>query len=468
MKSAAIQKLSFREKAGYALGDVASNVVWQALMYFLPIFYTDVYMLPAATVATMFLVVRLFDAVNDPLMGTIADRTRSRWGKYRPYILFMAVPYGIAGMIMFTVPEMGYTGKLIYAYATYMFMMIIYTMIMIPYNALSGVMTSDHVERTSLSSYRFIGAFAGGFLIQALTLKLVAYFGAGNQVRGYQYTMGVFAVLCIFLFLLTFLSTRERIQPSADQKSTIRQDLKDLFSNKPWLMLFFVSLFTLVYAFVRNGVIMYYFKYYVGDAVIVLFGKTYSYSADNLASYFMVSGTLAIILSLFLTGWLSRIAGKKPLFLICLSIIAATAFLFRALGPDDIKLMFILQIVFSLASGPTIPLVWAMYADTADYSEWKNNRRATGLVFSAATFAQKLGITIGGALPLWWLSTTGYQPEIIQNGQTLSAIKTMMSYVPAAGALLCAFFLLLYRLDDKTLDRITAEIVDRRKNKQAE
>ncbi|NJK85605.1 MAG: hypothetical protein HC906_06220 [Bacteroidales bacterium] len=276
-----MEKLSFGEKTGYAIGEIAASIVFISLQYFLPIFYTDVYGLTASSVAILFMVVRIFDGLNDPIVGILADRTNTRWGKFRPYLLWMAIPYGIFGVLMFTTPNFGSTGKLIWAYLTYNGMMIIYTVIMIPFNSLSGVMTSNHIERTSLSSFRFVGAFTGAILIQGLAIKMIGLFGKGNQALGYQYTMMVFGVVCVFMFMITFFSVKERVKPISNEKVNIKDDLKDLLKNRPWLILFAVSLFLQIYVFIRNGSIMYYFQYYLG--------KT------ELATSFMLVNSLVII-----------------------------------------------------------------------------------------------------------------------------------------------------------------------------
>lgn len=440
--------LSFKEKAGYAMGDVASNLVFQSMMYFLAFFYTDIYGISPAIVGTIFLSVRIFDAIVDPIVGVLADRTKTRWGKFRPYLLWMSIPYGIFGVLMFTTPDLGNTGKIIFAFTSYSLMMVIYSLIMIPYNSLSGVMTSDHLERTNLSSFRFIGAFTGGILIQGLTIRLVDYFGASNPKLGYQITMGIFGVLSIVLFLITFFSVRERILPSKNQETTIKQDFKDLLANKPWIILFFLSLVTLFYVFIRNGVLLYYFEYFV--------------ERKDLATPFMLTNSIIIILTLPFVKVLTKKFGKKRLFFISLIIIAISAVSFYFLGPKDIVWMFALQAIFSIASAPPIPLCWAMYADTADYSEWKTGRRATGLIFSASTFAQKFGMAIGGAVTMWLLAYYSYQPHIRQSAETLNGLRMVMSIFPAIGVAIAAVLLTFYKLSDKKLTEIEEELKARK------
>ncbi|HYW96923.1 MAG TPA: MFS transporter [Bacteroidales bacterium] len=732
-------KLSFGEKSGYALGDVASNMIWQTLMFFLPIFYTDTFGIPAAAVGTMFIIVRIFDGVNDPIMGSIADRTSTRWGKFRPYILWMAIPYGLAGILMFLTPDLSMTGKLVYAYSTYILMMIIYTAIMIPYNALSGVMTSDYLERTGLNSFRFIGAFIGGLFIQGLALYLVNTLGVdnhsviharvndkqlvfnevshgtakvtvtsmdsdsatvsqdflvkivpegenppestgiitelnlnqgfgtfrkdisglftdkdhdirelaassgskrivraevrndtlilhehsigttvvtltakdgtgraanqdivvrinkkgnkrpfvkdsipdkhytlqeglsdgfmklfnsyeeekvplsgvfgdansddlfltssssdpavasatvlnnqlvikekgagisviklaaddgnggsasttftvtirqsgnlppettgkigdqflesgfgsrtidlssyftdpdgksltwsvkvNNDARGYRLTMSIFAILCIILFLITFASTRERVTQSVREKSRLKDDLKDLMSNGPWIILFVVSLVTLIYVAVRSAVIAYYFKYYVGE--------------PGLTAAFLVIGSLTIIFTLPFTRWLTKKFDKRLLYVISMLLVAASISGYYFTGPEDIWAMFILQILQAVGSAPTMPLLWSMLADAADYSEYKTGRKAMGLIFSASTLAQKIGFGLGGAIALWLLAYYGYQPGVDQSQSSLFGMRMMMSFYPAAGAVACAVLIGFYKLDVRTMDKVS-------------
>lgn len=455
-------KLSFIEKTGYAAGDTASNLFWQTFSMFLLYFYTDIFGISAAAAGTMFLVTRIWDTVNDPLMGIIADRTNSRWGKFRPYLLWMAIPFGVIGVFTFTTPEFSDSGKIIYAYITYTLMMMIYTAINIPYSALMGVMSANSLERTSLSSFRFVAAFAGGLIVQSTALKLVKVTGGDNQAQGWQFTMAIFAVLAVSLFLFTFLTTRERVKPPIAQKTSLVNDLKDLFSNIPWVMLFLIGIFLLTFVSIRNGSIMYYFKYYVGDQSFTLFGKELSYSRDSLASAFMVFGSLANIAGVLMTRWISGLFGKKKAFIYLMIITCFLTASFYMLGPEAIIAMFIIQVAISLVMGPMSPMIWAMYTDTADYSEWVNGRRATGLVMSASTMAQKFGWTIGGALAGWLLSYFGFQANQDQAAETLQGIKLMISIIPAVCALIAIGVMYFYRLDENTMKEIETELVSRR------
>ncbi len=749
------QKVSVREKIGYGLGDTASNLFWQTFMMFLLFFYTDIFGIPAAVAGTMFLITRIWDTVNDPIMGVIADRTDTKWGKFRPWLLWLAIPFGLIGLLTFTTPNLGFTGKVIYAYITYTLMGMAYTAINIPYSALMGVMTPNSIERTSLSSYRFVFAFLGGLIVLGLTLPMVEHFGKGNEsivkasvsgksinitetgrgtakiilraeddkgaqsrhnflvkvnekgynppkaanplndlyvekgfglheielsdvfadpegdtlkltvtsdrpkvvkakikdgvlalrekgtgtatisvtaddrrtgtatdsfvvrvnapgnrppavvnpltettmdkafkstsldigsvfsdpdgdkltfstsgynssvvsasvsgkslnlnsryvgsndlitivsqffgmlpkekaagttavtitaddgkggtvsttfkltirgsgnnsptvanpvgsvsvfedfgsktvdistvfedvdgdalrysleivneAKGYQRAMMVFGSLATVLFLITFVSTKERVSPSKEHKSTLGKDLLDLWANKPWITLFFIGIFTLTFVSVRNGSIIYYFKYYVGN--------------ETLATAFMVCGTLVTIPGVMLTKPLAKIFGKRMLYTMSMGIATFLILMFYFLDKESIGMMFALQVGICFVLGPTSPLVWAMYADTADYSEWKTGRRATGLVFSAATFSQKAGWTIGGTLAGWLLGYYGFRANVPASEETLFGIRMMMSFIPAVASFAAAGFMILYKLDEKTMNTIETELARRK------
>ncbi len=447
-KPSTSEKLSIKEKLGFSAGEFSSSIVWQTLMFFLPAFYTDTYGLSAAAVGTMFLAVRFFDAFNDPIMGVIADRTNTRWGKFRPYLLWFAVPYGVLAMLMFYTPNFSDQGKVVYAYITYGLMMVVYTAIMIPYNSWVGVISPNSEERTSVSSYKFVFAYLAGLTVQALVLPMVAYFGSGNDAIGYTTTMIVLGSISILFFLVTFFSAKERVQPEAKVKSKLKEDLKDLWHNKDWILVFITSMLLLIYVIIRSGDIMYYFEYHLGN--------------KDLATSFMVVGTVAVLLGVLPTKWLSAKIGKRKLFIISLIIISISQIGFYFTGPDDIVLIFALQIVFSLASGPTMPLMWAMLADTADYSEWKTHRRATGLIFSATNMSIKSGVAIGGAAIMWILAYTGYEANQPQTEESIYGIKMLMSIIPAIMAAICIIPLLFYKLNDKKMIEIEADLKARK------
>ena len=443
-----MSKVSVKEKLGFSMGEYSSSIVWQTLMFFLPFFYTDTFGLTAASVALMFGVVRIFDAFTDPIMGMIADRTNTRWGKFRPFILWFAVPYGLGIVLMFTTPGFSDAGKIIYAYITYSFMMVIYTAIMIPYNSMIGVISPNPGERTSVSSYKFVFAYAAGFSVQLLIIPMVRKLGVDDAAKGYQLTMGIFAFISVVFFLISFFSVRERVKADPAYKSSLKSDLKDLMGNKPWIILFLVSLSCLIYIAIRSADIAYFFKYYL--------------NREGQMGTFMAIGTVFVLLGVLPTKWLSSILGKKKLFIICLVIIAFSSFAFYFAGPEDIVLIYAAQIIFSLASGPTMPLLWSMLADTADYSQWKNGRRATGLIYSAATFAQKTGFALGGVIVMSLLSWYGFVADQPQPESSIQGIRLAISIIPGIIALFSAFLLIFYKLNDNMVLNIEKELARRK------
>ena len=726
-------KLSFKEKFGYGLGDTASNLYFQMFINFLLFFYTDVFGIPAAVAGTLFMVSRFWDAVNDPIMGIIADRTNTKWGKFRPYLLWMMLPLAVIGVLAFTTPELSLGGKIVYAYITYILMMMAYTAINIPYSALLGVLSPHSRQRTSASTYRFVLAFAGAFIVQGATLPLVnslgiqdegvslsggivriqeidtrtsriileaddglhttaqeflvkinrtgeappavstpvddmsleqgfverrialgdifrstneesllyeaassepgvvetavesdsmlvlrekgagisritltafdedrrrkeyrftvrvnetgnnppflaegipdtaydleserhsidlldhftdrdgdrldfrassennrvasadiedgsavldingtgiaqititAIDGRGGSVadtfsvrvesgendppailgsfdnieldegfgehvmdisrafidpegddltysvskvdiaKGFQYTLVIYGVLACLLFYITFALTKERVQPSKDQQTSLRKDLRNLVRNRPWMILLVMSIFTLGYVIIRMGTILYYFKYYIEN--------------ELLAALFMVSGTVAVIIGVACTDILSRKLGKKRLYLIVMGLASVFTMVFYHIPKDQIFLVFAVHIVISFVMAPQAPLLWAMYADTVDYSEWKYGRRATGLIFSAATFSQKFGMALGGGLAGWLLAKFDFQPNVAQSPETLTGIRLMMSYIPAATTVIAVVAAIFYELDDKTMQKIEKELTERRESR---
>ena len=739
--------LSVREKFGYSLGDFASDLFFMLFIYYGLFFYTDVFGIPAAAVGTMFLVTKLWDSVNDPMMGLIADRTETRWGKFRPFLIWMVIPFGVFGVLAFSSPDFDIPGKIVYAYITYTLMMMVYTAINIPYSALMGVMTPNSKDRTSLSSYRFASAFAGGIFVSGMTLPLIGFYGGGstdiikaelkdnhhmlieevgtgtvqakvvysvkhdealqskagwlmqfqslfedtehrdktttiwvkskeallsqlfytnsgkskgitalldqdremvlselsklkldkekietalvdsitdrhalrgtdpitaktidelswkqisdylnpdknsfvqglldeNQEslrkdwesnaanydtikenladpkvlskalktsfaklsikdlleradnehigialswvdnnalldkimplktsdndameleidgnfylasgfkqkvinlaaifddsgesedledtakvdwskppislnviepqQGFQRTIMTFALIAMSFFLITFFSTKERVHPPTAQKSSVLSDLKDVFSNKPWIIVGVMSLFTLAQFCVYGGAIMYYFKYFV--------------KIPSLGGGFMLAGTISNLAGVFATDILTKWMGSKKMVYFVNSMLTVPLMVaFYFLGPNDIVIMFILTLIGGLLSGPMSPIVWAMYADIADYSEWETGKRTTGLFFSAATFAQKMGWTLGGAAAGWMLAWYGFEANIEQSAETIHGIKMLMSWIPGAGCLIAGVLVLFYKLDDKTMIKIEKDLTKRRK-----
>ncbi|WP_159821511.1 MFS transporter [Colwellia sp. 20A7] len=443
-------KLPLKEKVAYACGDVASNFYWRVFDVFLFIFYTDVFGISAAAVGTLMLVTRLIDAFSDPLMGALADRTKTRFGKFRPYLLWGILPIVAAGVLTFTVPDTSDGNKLIWAYGTYIFMMLAYTFINVPYGALLGVITSNTQQRTTLTSFRFIGAFSGGSLVAYLTPELVEYLGRGNEALGWQLTMGLYGCIAAVLFTITFYGTKERIAPPPEQKTPIWQDIKDLGQNKPWLVLFVLALIIMITISLRASSGTFYFKYYVQRP-------------DLIGSFAMVY-MIALAIGAASTPLLTRFFDKRKLLIILISIVAVLSTAFYFVPNNNIKLMFVLQIMIGLALGPKSPLVFSMYADTADFSQWKTGRRATAMIFSAATFAQKLGGALAGATIGWLLASLGYIANQAQTGASEQGIVLLLTIIPAVFAALAVPLIMLYPLDDKTLEHVQKELAQRSAN----
>ncbi len=401
-------KLSFKEKFAYGFGDLASVLYWQTFMLYFTYFYTDVFLIPAAVAGTMFLISRIFDVVNDPLMGIIADRTKTRWGKFRPYMLWLCVPFAFVGVLTFTVPDFGDTGKLIWAYATFMLIMVLYTAINIPYTSLLGVISPNSKERTSVSSIKFIFAFAAGIIVSATLLPMVkalggtdAATGVINEAKGFQSTFIIYGIAAIAFFLIAFKGTRERVKPPKNQITTVGKDLKDLVTNRPWVILLFTTITFILFVAVRGSVTVHYFKYVVGSQDLTLpFLNSRTYDFTELVSAYNTIGQVSSLLGVFLVNWIAHKIGKKKAFMLFFIVAIFSTGIIYVLTAEQLGLIYFFQITGSLTGGPLSVLLWAMYADTADYGEWKKGRRATGLVFSASTMSQKFGWAFGAYVAL--------------------------------------------------------------------
>ena len=444
----AVDRISLKEKVGYSLGDAASNLYWKTFEFYLMIFYTDVFGISAAAVGTMLLVTRLADAVADPIMGSIADRTKTRWGHFRPYVLWFALPLAVAGVLTFTTPNLGGGAKLVYAYVTYCLLMFLYTVVNIPYTALMGVMTPNSLERTSISSIRFIGAFTAGVFVQYFTLKFVKFFGHGNDVHGWQLTMTLYGVLAVLLLLLCFASTRERVAPPPQQKSDLKRDLAALFTSRPWFVLVGVLLLILAAFVIKGSASAYYFKYYV--------------KREDLLGLFLVSNGLAFLAAVSLASHLAKWLGKKPLFMMAIGIGGLVVGGFWLPRPSDISLMFALQIVSSFVIGFNSPLVFAMFADAADDAEWRTGRRTTGLVFASAIFSTKAGVAIGAWMFGVVFNYFGYVANVAQTARSLHGIILSMSWIPCTLMLIATALMQLYPLNEALMVKIEADLKARR------
>jgi GPH family glycoside/pentoside/hexuronide:cation symporter len=439
------EQLSFREKLGYGLGDTASNFFFQVFNLFLMYYYTDIFGLAPAAVGAMFLVTKVIDAISDPVMGLIADRTNSRWGKYRPYLLWGAIPYGLCGYLMFAGPELSDTGKLVYAYATYTAMMLAYTVVNVPYSALMGVISPSSIERTKVASYRFVCAFLAGWLIATFVGPLKNLLGGGDEAMGFRLTMIIFAIASILLFWVTFATTKERVIAEPTRNTNVRLDFKALLSNGPWLVLFLSAIVTLMNIAVRNGSLLYYFKYYVGDdgtPLFLIFDKT---------AVFLSLGLVTMVLGISMTRWLAEHFEKRVLMIMLTLLNAASMAAFFFIPPEQYWLMVLVNCLGSFVIGPTPALVWSMYADCADYGEWKSGRRITALVFSTVQFAQKMGLAVGAGLLGLVLGAFGFVANESQSPESLMGIRMMFSVLPAALAIMGAVFIFFYRIDRETI-----------------
>ena len=441
-------RLPLREKLSYGIGDFGFNLYWANISAFLLIFYTDVMGLAAGAVGTMMLVTKLADAVADPFMGAIADRTRTRWGRFRPYLLFAAVPLAITGVLTWTVPDLDGGGRLLWAYATFTLMMFVYTVLSMPYSALSGVMTADSQQRTTLISFRFIAAFAGTTLVNWLTLDLVRWLGRGDEQLGWQLTMALYGVVAIATFVAVFANTRERIEPPPQQRSTMRQDVLDLLGNKPWLVLFVLALVIMVTIVMRSGSLVYYLKYYV--------------DRPELTGLFLGSYSVALAVGAALTPLLTRLVDKRRLMMGLMAGVGVISCAMYFVPKEQIWVMFALNTLVGLLLGPKSPLAFSMYADCADYTEWKTGRRATAMTFAAAAFSQKLGGAVASAAIAWMLAAMGYVANQAQSDASRLGIVLVLTVIPGAVALVAVWVMRAYPLDDAALVRIQEELQARR------
>ena len=456
-------RIEFKEKVGYGLGDAASSMFWKIFSMYLLFFYTDVFGLAPAVVGTMFLITRIWDSCFDPLVGIIADRTKTKWGKFRPYLLWTAIPFAVIGVLTFYTPDFDEKGKIIYAYITYSLMMMIYSVINVPYASLLGVMSSDRKERTTLSSYRMVFAFGGSLLALWLIEPLVNYFGGNlNSKTGWLATIIVFGIITTLFFWGCFLLTKERVQPISEEKTHLKEDLKDLLKNKPWWILLGAGIGALIFNSIRDGAAVYYFKYYVSSSInfdFSLFGTDFHMTPTSI---YLVLGQAANIIGVIAATPIANKIGKKKTFFGAMALAAGLSILFYFLGKEDVLLIMTFQILISICAGSIFPLIWSMYADSADYSEWKQGRRATGLVFSASSMSQKFGWTIGGAATGWLLGYFGFHANVSQTIETQNGIQLMLSILPAVAAIISVIFILFYPLNEEKLQTIEQELEKKR------
>jgi len=486
----AIQHVPTKEKIGYAMGDIATNFFFQSMILYQTRFYTDTAGISASAVSYMFLILRLADAVVDPFVGGLSDRTRSRWGKFRPWILGTALPFGVVFWLVYVTPDFGPSAKLVYAYITYTLLMMMYSANNTPYSALMGVMTPDASERSSIASFRFVGALVGQFIIQALPLPLVAKLGHGDSAKGWAMTMGIFGVLIVVLNLITFATTKERVQPPPGDKHSIGADIKDVFSCGPWIVMFVLTLLVFTMLVVRGSSSNYLFAYYLDQgqirdflgkfglaepanisgawsSTLNAFGLLIKPDGSNAAavglSLFFVIGSFVQIVGIIFSKSLADRFGKKAVFITGVTVTTiATLWVFWA-TPSSIGMLFWLSILWSAGWGPTVPLLWVMIADVADYSEWKNHRRATGFMFAGILFSLKAGLGTGGWLSAQILGMYGYVPNVTQTEHALFGIRLGSSIFPAILLALVIVCLFAYPINKSLNQKIQDDLTERRK-----
>ena len=464
-------KIRLSEKIGYGLGDMSSSMFWKPFGAYLMIFYTDVFGISAAVVGTMFAVTRVWDSFFDPVVGAVADRTSSRWGRFRPYLLFLAVPFGVIGILTFLTPPFGQTGKIVYAFITYALMMMVYSAINVPYASLLGVMSPDPADRNTLATYRMTFAYLGSFLALLLFMPLVNAFGGGNSggpmlgwltapQAGWLMAVGVIAVVCVLLFLGCFALTKERVRPVRQGKTSLKTDLRDLLHNRPWWILLGAGVASLVFNSIRDGATVYYFKYYVDETAvgsISFLGLPFV-----LSGLYLAVGQAANILGVILAAPVSNRIGKRRTFMAAMAVASVLSIAFFWLGKDQLVPIFILQALISVCAGSIFPLLWSMYADCADYSELQTGNRATGLIFSSSSMSQKFGWAFGTAITGWMLAQFGFQANAVQSAETLQGIRMFLSLLPAAGAFLSLVFIYFYPLSEQKMRQITHELEEKR------
>lgn len=493
------QPLSFLEKAGYSAGDAAANLVFMTMVLFQLNFYTDVFGLSANTAAAILLWPRLWDAVFDPIMGVLADRTQTRWGKFRPWVIWTAVPWAVVMVMAYSTPDpsWGWSTGMVVAYAgiTNTLLMTLYSMNNMPYSALGGVMTSDLNERTKLNAFRFVSVNVAQFAVGGFTLPLVAKFAQGHdRAHGWQVTMTIWALACLVLFVITFLTTRERVQPVVDVKSSPKQDFLDLLKNGPWITLVVYTLFNFAMLALRGGAGYNYYHHYVDKAAmydfVAMFGLTSTGpegqgmldalgyivhgSRDNLthsnvADVFnsllnMFSTATTIVVIMLSSGWSARF-GKRNIAIVSFALCAVCAFALYALPPDAVWGMVALAFLGALFYAPTVATMWAMYADAADYSEWQTGRRFTGMVFATIGFSLKVGLALGSACLLWLLAGFfNYDTQMPAAPNAVEGYRVMLSVVVGLLFSACTVCLMANKLSKQTTLRMAEELAQRRRN----
>ncbi|OFX58286.1 MAG: transporter [Bacteroidetes bacterium GWB2_41_8] len=477
--------ISVFEKIGYSLGDLAANLVFQTLITYLAYFYTDIYGLKSTDASIIMLAVGLTAAfIFNPIIGILADRTNSKWGKFRPWILYTAIPLGVVALLAFSTPDFSYKGKLIYAAVTYSLLLMLYASSNLPYSALSGVITGDMGERNSISSYRFVAVMFAQFFVQVFMLPIIIYAGGGDKAAGIETVMTWMAIVGTVMLLITFFTTRERIVPTVEQKSSIKDDLSDLMKNKPWVIMLSLTILVFITLAMKGGSYVFYFNNYVDKVALANFispvittlsslGINFFGSDPAAAGFglFNAGGIIFMIVGISLSKKLADKYGKRDVYKYGLLVATIFILIFIFFKPENVFLMFASQILHGFFYGITIPVLWAMIADVADYSEWKTNRRATAIIFSAMMVGLKAGLSIGGALVTWILGLYGYiaiegsvaGQEIIQPGSVSDGARMLVSVFPSIPFLIGVGLLFFYAIDKKMEVKIEEDLKTRRK-----
>lgn len=454
---------NLKEKIGYGFGDMSSSMFWKIFSYYLPFFYSNIFGLSLVDAGVLVLVTRIWDAVSDPMMGVISDRTQTKWGKYRPYLLWVAPFFSICGILLFTTPDLEYGGKLVWAYVTYILMMTVYTGINVPYGAMLGVVTDDSNEKTVFSSFRMFFAYGGSFISLFLWEPLANMLGGYNTSVGWFWAMVVIASACFVMFLLCFAMTKEHLKTVSTV--SVGSDFKALLSNKPWWLLIGAALCFNLFNTVRGATVAYFFQDIIGSGVsLVFFGLMFAFYAG----LFLGVGEVSNMVGVASCVPISNKLGKKTTFILVNAslVVLSVLFFFIPCTPMGYWLMLVFQILISVLTGIMSPLVWSMYADVSDYAELQFKTASTGLIFSSSSMAQKFGGAIGGAAVLWLLSGFGYitDPEVLAQGNVvqpdsaLACLRWLMSFIPACVALLAISVVWFYPLTTERITEIDTEL----------
>jgi glycoside/pentoside/hexuronide:cation symporter, GPH family len=467
------QKLSVVEKIGYSLGDLAANLVFQTLVMYLAYFYTDIYGLSTTDTSIVTFSVGLVAAFGfNPIVGALADRTVSKWGKFRPWILFTAIPLGVVALLAFTTPDFSYKGKLIYAVITYTLLLLLYASNNLPYSALSGVITGDMKDRNSMSSYRFVAVMFAQFFVQVFMYNFIIKAGGGDKAIGISKVMTVLAIIGTIMLVICFLTTKERVIPKPEQKSSLKEDLSDLFKNKPWVIMLVVTILVFITLAMKGGSYIYYFENYVDKTELTSFlepFKKFLPTFENDTSLglgvFNGGGILVGLIGIMISPWFTNKYGKRNVFMASLFISTLFIIFFYFFPPRSIGLIFGTQILHGFFYGISTPILWTMIADVADFSEWKNNRRATAIIFSAMMVGLKAGLTIGSSLVTKILGSYNYVPKSTtgQNETAINGVKMLVSIYPAIPFLIAVALLFLYEINKKMELQIESDLKERRK-----